>query len=598
VILIFLLEFALRLTNCGVDTSTWIKVSNTHYGLNPKVAFRYFSSLENVPQSIQEVVSIKKESQSFRIFVLGGSSAAGYPYLPLGSFSRYIRQRLEHNYPEWSIEVVNLSLTAVNSYTVRDFTNDIIEQQPDLILIYAGHNEYYGALGIGSLESIGQSRSLTKLIIALNKFRITQLTRDIVKYLFSLISGDETQKSGTLMARMAEDQKIEFDSDKYIQGIEQFENNMREVVELAQKNEIPIILSTLVSNYKDQEPFISNENVTDKNARLIYNQAKVKLSSGNTIEANSLFRIAKDYDQLRFRAPEKINLIINQLGDEFAIPIVQADSILSQKSPSGIIGDELMIDHLHLNLRGYQDLGELFYTTMKEHNLIPSDNPVFSFDEQDSVTRKSFFFSELDSTIADFKIKLLKNDWPFTIHQKSQNIKSIIKLTSFIDTIAYKFVNGDEEWEKSHRLVALKYFQNGEFEKGKYETDLLIHQYPLTVEYNRFLAEELINRRRYDESVPYLERGNKLRSDDYFNKWLGIIDLSKGNVDTAIHFLEQSLNYNRKDAQVLYNLSGAYSKKKNYDEAIELINECLSLSPNYKAAIYLKNQLESINLSK
>ena len=29
-------------------------------------------------------------------------------------------------------------------------------QEPDAVLIYAGHNEYYGALGVGSTESLGR----------------------------------------------------------------------------------------------------------------------------------------------------------------------------------------------------------------------------------------------------------------------------------------------------------------------------------------------------------------------------------------------------------------------------------------------------------
>ncbi|HVO75336.1 MAG TPA: hypothetical protein VMT35_15005, partial [Ignavibacteriaceae bacterium] len=63
-------------------------------------------------------------------------------------------------------------MTAVNSYTLLDLLPGVLNQKPDLILIYAGHNEYYGALGVGSVESYGSSRTIIKIMIYLNNFKI------------------------------------------------------------------------------------------------------------------------------------------------------------------------------------------------------------------------------------------------------------------------------------------------------------------------------------------------------------------------------------------------------------------------------------------
>jgi hypothetical protein len=41
----------------------------------------------------------------------------------------------------------------VNSYTFYDKIDEILKEDPDAILIYAGHNEFYGELGIGSSKS-------------------------------------------------------------------------------------------------------------------------------------------------------------------------------------------------------------------------------------------------------------------------------------------------------------------------------------------------------------------------------------------------------------------------------------------------------------
>jgi len=589
-----ILELSLRLFNYGVDTSTWIKITDTHYGLNPNVARRYFHSVNNVPESIQDVFAIAKEPNTFRVFVLGGSSAAGYPFMPLGSFSRYIRQRLEQNYPEINIEVVNLSLTAVNSYTIRDLIPDVLDEDPDLILIYAGHNEYYGALGVGSMESLGKSTNVVNFLLSINNFKIVQLVGDVLKAAISLLPDDNESKSGTLMARMAQNQKIELESETYELGIQQFRKNITDAINLVQKQKVPIIISTLVSNIKDQHPFISNLKNSLQNAKKVYAEAKKQYSVSNYTKADSLFRLAKDLDQLRFRAPERLNEVIRKLGAEFNIPIVNTDSILSFQSPNGIIGDNLMIDHLHLTLEGYKDLGQLFYEEINSTNLLPNKIPIHKYEKQDSITRKYFIFSELDSSIANFKLQLLKNDWPFTIFTKKKKVSSLVKLENYIDSLAYNFVIGEEEWEKAHRILAATFMQRNKFDKGKKEIDLLIHQYPLIVEYNKFISNELIKKQRFNEALEYLERGYKLNPSHFFCKWLGIINLSHSKIDTSIHFLEESLNYISNDAQVLYNLSGAYSKKNEFEKALDRIQKCLSINPNYKGAILLKNQLQSI----
>jgi hypothetical protein len=122
--------------------------------------------------SNQDVFDAVKKPNAYRIFVLGESSAAGYPFSPLGSFSRYIRDRLKLLYPSSEIEVVNLSMTAINSYTLRDLFPGVLEQNPDLILIYTGHNEYYGALGVGSIESLGTSRTMINLLLYLKSIKL------------------------------------------------------------------------------------------------------------------------------------------------------------------------------------------------------------------------------------------------------------------------------------------------------------------------------------------------------------------------------------------------------------------------------------------
>ena len=193
VIFVVLLELSLRLFNYGKDIPQWVDANRGKYIINPEVAYRYFNQVKNIPTTIEDVFDQQEKNNAFRVFVLGGSSAAGFPYMPMGSFSRYIRKRLELNYPNNTIEVVNISLSAINTYTLLDLLPEVLTQKPDLILIYAGHNEYYGALGVGSMESLGTSRTFVKLILQLNKYKTVQLIKNILSALLSALHNEGYQ---------------------------------------------------------------------------------------------------------------------------------------------------------------------------------------------------------------------------------------------------------------------------------------------------------------------------------------------------------------------------------------------------------------------
>lgn len=590
-----LLELGLRLFNYGYNLDQWVEVTHTSLALNPEIGKRYFYTTQTIPESIQDIFDKDKSPNSFRVFVLGGSSAAGYPYMPLGSFSRYIRQRLEHNYPQTKVEVINIGLTAVNSYTIRDFIPGVIEQNPDLVIIYAGHNEYYGALGVGSMESLGKSRSFINLVLYLNKYKTTQLVRDFISWFSTQIASETESKTGTLMSRMAMDQEIVFNSEVYELGIEQFAGNISESLEMLSKANINVIMGTLVSNLSDQIPFISKAAEDLPSANDVYSTAKKYLNDGLIEKADSLFRYAKDLDLLRFRAPEKINKTILSFADRYNIPVVNLDSIFSKYDPVGIIGDNLMTDHLHPTLDGYMLIGKSFYNVMIEEKYLPDGLPSISnLDKQDSITIADYRFSKLDSVIADFKIKQLKNDWPFINRQRKLSNEKLLMPKTYIDSLAYQYLTDKKAWLDIQREAASYYLKTNQINLFINQTKVLTHQYPVLYELNNYAANNLLQRGFIDEAFYFINRRYHLSPDAFSSKWLGIILLSKENYNDAINYLEESLRYNVNDEQVLYNLAGAYSQVKEYDKALDKVKQALLIKPDYEAAINLKLQLEKV----
>ncbi len=584
IIFLIALEIFLRIINYGYNFEQWVDAGQGKYIINPNIGKKYFTSGDFNPITIEDVFDQHKKKNSFRVFVLGGSSAQGFPYNPMGSFSRYIRKRLELAYPNTKIEVVNISMTAVNSYTVLDLMPGVLEQKPDLFLIYAGHNEYYGALGVGSVQSFGSSRPLIKLMLYLNNFKITQLVRNSIQWFLSLYISESNGSSGTLMSRMAKDKYILLDSDVFNAGLQQFEKNLRDILNMVKDNGVPIILGRLVSNLKDQKPFISVNTTGYKKAGQVYKEARDELKKNNFTRADSLFRLAKELDVLRFRAPEKINQMIDDLGEEFQVETVPIDSIFNSVSPEGIVGDNLIVDHLHPNVKGYQIIGKAFYNCMEKQGYLPkTENANISFNEQDSVTRANFVFTKLDSVLGNYYIKLIKVDWPYVKQRtvisefQSKDFLNLFQPKDFIDSIAVLKIENKVSWADAHLIAATYHLRRNELKEYLKYMNVLIYQYP--------------NLRDLDGAIRFFHQQNKINLADYTPKRNGLMALYIGNFDNAIRHLNEAYKSDPKNPLVLYNLSLAYSKVKDFKKALTLINQCLIVNPKHPEANNLKQQI-------
>lgn len=592
VAIILLLEIGLRIFGYGRTYNQWVPLENGKLTLNPAIAYRYFYSSEKVPSAGYNYFDEIKKGNSFRVFVMGESSAAGFPYTPNGSFARYIRKRLELVYPEKKIEVVNIAMSAINSYALRDMLSGVLAQKPDLIILYAGHNEYYGALGVGSVETLGDTRFIVNTVIWLNRFKTFELLRNMIKAVSGLFS-KPVKLEGTLMARMSQKQLIPYDSEKYYAGINQFEENLRDILEMAKDKNVPIVLGTLVSNLKDQKPFESVEDGKYPFADDVFISARKELDAGRTQRADSLYRFAKDLDALRWRAPEKINYVIESLGKEFGFPVVRLDSVFNSESQDGVVGDNLITDHLHPNLRGFQIIGRELFNKCLEAKILPDDGlKNYSLAVQDSMTLSRYEFTKLDSTIAQYQITILKSDWPYTKEKKSDEEKlKALNMKTYADSLAYLVGKGDLSWEAAHLQLAQRRLVEGDKESFQNEIIAAADEYPFDPSPYEFAAQQLINIKDFNDAYPYLKNLNEIKESAYSTKWLGIIDLLNNKVDSAIGYLSSSLNYNSSDVMVLYNLAGAYSIKKKYQAALQLVNRCLQIEPNYTMAKNLQQQL-------
>ncbi|MEJ2616050.1 MAG: tetratricopeptide repeat protein, partial [Ignavibacteriaceae bacterium] len=372
-------------------------------------------------------------------------------------------------------------------------------------------------------------------------------------------------------------QYIVLNSDKFNAGIEQFRENLTSILSLIKKRGVPVIIGRLVSNLKDQKPFISVNTPGYETADQVFKKAEIQLNENNFYKADSLFRLAKDLDALRFRAPEKMNSVINQLGKEYNVKVVKTDSIFDRNSPEGIVGDNFIVDHLHPNIKGNQLLGKAFYDVMEKSGFLPKyEKPEIPFVKQDSLTRAGFMFTKLDSLIGNDIIKMLKSDWPFVKNGKHEaNVFNSDK--SFLDETALEFLKNNISWVDAHLKVATEYLRKDDIKNYLKYMNVLIYQYP-----------ELKDLRT---ALKYFYQRKKIDPRDFSVKRLGIIALMNGNYNDAISNLTECYKSDPKDAMVLFNLAKANYREKDFNKAKKYINECLKIKPDYPGADKLKLQI-------
>ncbi len=136
---LFLIEAALRIFDVGPSTRLFVQDGEI-YRLNENAARRFFPRQLARRSPLQVQFGRDKPQRVRRIFVLGASTLLGFPNPPQTAFPNFLQHMLEDVFPQADFEVINCGFTAINSFSIVDFAQEIVDYQPDLILVYAGHN--------------------------------------------------------------------------------------------------------------------------------------------------------------------------------------------------------------------------------------------------------------------------------------------------------------------------------------------------------------------------------------------------------------------------------------------------------------------------
>lgn len=392
----------------------------------------YEVSPTRYPLFCPERFLIEKPADEFRVFCLGGSTVQGRPFSIETAFSTWLELRLRAVDPSKRWNAINCGGVSYASYRLAPIMDEILAYQPDLIVLYTGHNEF---LEDRTYESV----KMTPGWAAQAHDRLSAIkTYSFVRSLFvSNASSDSSPAPSTELPAEVE-ARLDFRKglEKYHRDdqwrrdvVQHFEHNLRRMVMAARNANVPLILCNPVCNLRDASPFKSQNSselspaqlnrfneiweliqlpdgatpdltkdlkslkqlteIDPRHAGLQYRIGQTYQQLGEYEKAKRHLIRAKDEDVCPLRIIEPMYDVIADVAAEFDVPFVNVMAYFEGQAGDGIPGRESLVDHVHPSIRGHQLISGLLIEEMVKQGWIESTG--------DSLDQEKLFTAHLQS---------------------------------------------------------------------------------------------------------------------------------------------------------------------------------------------------------
>ncbi len=288
-----------------------------------------------------------KKPGSLRISVYGGSSVQGLPLEKVG-FVAQLDDQLRHVLgSKRDIEVYNLGWSGHDSTMVRHAIVNTINQNPDLLIVYTGENEFI----YPQLDAYEALRFLTALK---NKSHL-------VKLVLSLRQSPPPEYEPISFKRSP--YRVQFPYYQIKMWL--FRHNLNRIVKLARRHQIPLILLTPTANIRDWPPV--NPKVTTLIQHLPQDQDAVWLyQQGRYLEA-------KDWDLIPWRTSTEQNNFIRSLEDKTTVWVADAERAYQINSANNLPGFNLTIDNVHPTKEGAYLIAQTIIQLLQQQAIVKPD---------------------------------------------------------------------------------------------------------------------------------------------------------------------------------------------------------------------------------
>lgn len=369
---------------------------------------------------------LQKAPDSYRIFCLGGSTTYGRPYGDKTSFSGWLRELLPvaDSHKHW--EVINAGGISYASYRAAHLMEELVKYQPNLFIIYTGHNEFLEERTYHKLRQMPPALRSTIGLLAHTRTWAGLKTALKSMGVYPKKSKGKRDKLSVevnaILDRSAGLDRYSRDDQLRDNILKHYRISLERMVELARSVGAKVIFVTPASNLKDCTPFKSQH--TDgldaaaqkrsedllatakdaigkqdwnaalksldtalafdpRDAELLYRRGRVLLALKRYDKAATALRQARDEDVCPLRALTPMRRIVTEVARDQGVPLVDFVGLLQQRMQQEhgypIPGKEYFFDHVHPTIDGNKILSVALIRAMTDQGLV---QPGSGWDDQ------------------------------------------------------------------------------------------------------------------------------------------------------------------------------------------------------------------------
>lgn len=360
-----------------------------------------------------------KSEGTARVFCLGGSTTYGRPYGDATSFCGWLRELLPVADPSRRWQVINAGGISYASYRVALLTEELLQYQPDLFVVYTGHNEFLERRTYGGI--IAAPRAVRGLGALASRTRIFTFARaTLTGGPGPAVGTGQTAGTAEAAATLLDDEvrtlldasvgpdDYHRDDDFRQRVLEHFRYSLARIVDIGRSAGAEVVLINPAANLRHCSPFKSESSplapedadrwrdlfgraeaardAGDWERALVDVEAALELDEryagahflrgqaldalGRLGEATAAYQRAREEDVCPLRAPGAVSEIVEATARQRDVPWVDFRTLVEARSRDGIPGGDLFLDHVHPTIEGHRLLALEIVETLAQESFL------------------------------------------------------------------------------------------------------------------------------------------------------------------------------------------------------------------------------------
>jgi Flp pilus assembly protein TadD len=552
----------------------------------------------------------EKPADTYRVFCLGGSTTYGRPYDDTTSFCGWLRELLPTADPSRRWEVVNAGGISYASYRVAALAEEIAEYEPDLLIVYSGHNEFlehrtYATIleTPGILRDVGAVAARTRTYAALrNVLDRAPGARGRDRFVLPA-------EVDTILDRSVGPEHYRRDEALRSNVALHYRGNLERIARIARRAGADMLMVVPAANLADFAPFKSEHRdgltapdrqhwqrsvdeartafaddrfadalqaiddalaIDDRRADAHFLRGRVLLGLDETALARHAFIRARDEDVCPLRALTELQAIAREVAMQVDIPLIDMVEIVARLSPSRIPGNDVFLDHVHPTIVANGVLASAIVTTMIDRGIVeaaPSWGPAAVADAGRRIDAR--IDKDAQAIALGNLAKVLA--WAGKFEEADRLTTRALELTP--DAADALYLRGFSLDRHGDTVAAA----------GYYERTLRVD--PNHVRARTNLGIILYHQRRFDEAADHLSRAaSAAPSDSRVRHNYGLVLSESDRVTEARQQLETAVELSPDDAVIQYDLGLVCAKQGDMDCAAARYRRAVAIDPAHADA--------------